>query len=89
MFRSMSGFKAQYHYLTMLVISEFNDWRVLIYAPGTTIHGAHQFGEAKAKEHALTVARNYIHDIKHEELPVLEQAEWAPSGDNDWLVWRS
>ena len=39
MFRSMSGFKAQYHYLTLLVISEFNEWRVLLYSPSTTIHG--------------------------------------------------
>ena len=33
MFRSMSGFKAHYHYLTLLVISEFNEWRVLVYGP--------------------------------------------------------
>jgi hypothetical protein len=89
MFRSMSGYKAQYHDLTMLVISEFNSWRVLIYAPGTTIHGAQQFGEDKAKEHALTVARTYLHDVKHDDMPDPDQAEWVPSSDNDWLVWRS
>lgn len=50
MFRSMSGFKAQYHYLTLLAISEFNEWRVLLYGPSTTIHGTRQFSEAKAKE---------------------------------------
>ena len=49
MFRSMSGFKAQYHYLTLLVISEFNDWRVLLYGPSMTIHGSRQFSEAKPR----------------------------------------
>jgi len=87
MFRSMSGFKAQYHYLTLLVISEFNEWRVLIYGPATTIHGTHQFSEAKAKEHAMAVARAYIHDQKHEELPVLPEMTWVPTGPEDWLVW--
>jgi hypothetical protein len=87
MFRSMSGFKAQYHYLTVLVVSEFNDWRVLLYGPRTTIHGTHQFTEAKAKEHAMAVARWYIHDQKHEELPVLAEMTWVPTAPDDWLVW--
>jgi len=89
MFRSKSGFKAPYHYLTMLAISEFNEWKVLVYSPGTTIHGTHQFSEAKAKEHALTIARDYIHGVKHEELPVLAEAAWVPTGDDDWLNWSS
>jgi hypothetical protein len=88
MFGSMSGFKAQYHYLTLLVISEFNEWLVLLYSPGTTIHGTHQFSEAKAKEHAMAVARSYIHDQKHEELPVLPELTWLPTSPDDWLVWR-
>ncbi len=86
MFRSMSGFKAQYHYLTLLVISEFSDWRVLLYGPGATIHGVHQFSEAKAKEHAMAVARAYIHDRKQEELPDVELT-WVPAASDDWLVW--
>ena len=45
----MSGFKAQYHYLTLLVISKFNEWRVLLYGPSMTIHGTRQFSEGKAK----------------------------------------
>jgi hypothetical protein len=89
MFRSMSGFKAQYHYLTLVVISEFNDWRVLLHGPGGTIHGTHQFGEAKAKEHALAIARTYIHEYKHDELPVITETEWVPTTHDDWLVWSS
>jgi len=88
MFRSMSGFKAQYQGLTVLVIEEFNEWRVLIYGAGTTIHGARQFSEAKAKEHAMTVARCYIQDQKHGELASLDQMAWEPATPEDWLVWR-
>ena len=83
----MSGFKAQYHYLTLLVISEFNEWRVLLYGPSMTIHGTRQFSEAKAKEHAIVVARSYIHDQKHEELPVLAEVTWVPATADDWVIW--
>ena len=57
------------------------------HGPATTIHGTHQFSEAKAKEHAMAVARSYIHDQKHEELPVLPEMTWVPTGPEDWLVW--
>jgi hypothetical protein len=87
MFRTMSGLKAQYHYLTLLVISEFNEWRVLLYGPEATIHGVHQFSEAKAKEHAIAVARAYIRDRKREELPEIPELAWAPTAADDWLVW--
>jgi hypothetical protein len=83
----MSGFKAQYHYLTLFVIAEFNEWRVFLLGPGTTIHGSHQFSEAKAKEHAATIARSYIYDQKKEELPVPAELAWAPITPGDWLVW--
>ncbi len=86
MFRSISGFKAHYHSLTLVIVREFDEWKVLLYGPDTTIHGTRQFAEAKAKEHALKLARDYIHERKHEDLPLLETVEWAPTGDNDWLV---
>jgi hypothetical protein len=53
----MSGFKAQYRYLALLVISEFNEWRVLLCGPAGTIHRVHQLSEEKAKEHAMAVVR--------------------------------
>jgi len=87
MFRSMSGSKAQYHYLTLLVVSEFNEWRVLLHAPGTFIQGTRQFSEAKAKEHALSVAHSYIHDQRHEDLPAPADMTWVPAAPEDWLVW--
>ena len=89
MYRSMSGFKAQYHYLTLLVVSELNEWRVMLYGPATTIQGTHSFSEAKAKADAILIARHYIHEHKHEELPVLEQVEWIPTSHDDWLIWKS
>jgi hypothetical protein len=88
MFHSLSGFKAQYHSLTLLVGSEFNEWRVLLYAPGVTIQGARQFSEAKAKEHALAVARSYVQDETHQDLPALPDVEWVPLAHDDWLIWR-
>jgi hypothetical protein len=87
-FRSISGVKAQYHYLTLLAVSEFDEWKVLLYGDGVTIHGARQFGEAKAKDHALAVARKYVHEEKKEELPILSDVEWTPAAQQDWLVWR-
>ncbi len=89
MYRSLSGFKAQYHYLTLLVISDFNEWKVLGYAPGLTIHGTRQFTESKAKEHALAVAQTYIHEEKREDLPLLPAIDWIPASHDDWLVWRT
>jgi len=83
----MSGFKSHYHYLTLVVISEFNEWRVLLYGPAGTIQGTRQFTEAKAKEHAIAVARSYIHDQKHEDLPELAELDWAPTAPEEWLVW--
>ena len=88
MFRTMSGFKTQYHYLTLVVISEFNEWKVVLHSPTMMIQGTHQFSEAKAKEHAVAVARSYIHEHKHDELPVLEETAWIPTASDDWLIWR-
>ncbi|MEK7404461.1 MAG: hypothetical protein AAB225_05085 [Acidobacteriota bacterium] len=88
MFRTLSGFKAQYHYLTLLVAADFDEWRVIAAAPGVTVHGQRQFTEAKAKEHALALAKSYIHEQKREELPVLETLEWQPFQPGEFLNWR-
>ncbi|MBZ5578716.1 MAG: hypothetical protein LAP40_19310 [Acidobacteriia bacterium] len=89
MFRTMSGFKTQYHYLTLVVISEFNEWKVVLHSPSMMIQGTHQFTEAKAKEHAVAIARTYIHEHKHDELPVLGEAAWIPTAPEDWLIWKA
>jgi hypothetical protein len=87
MFRSLTGYKADYQDLTMLVVSEFNEWKVLVHGPHTIIHGTRQFSEAKAKEHAMTVARSFVHDRQHEELPEAVEPSWQPAAADDWLVW--
>ena len=89
MFRSILGFKAQYHYLTLVVVSEFDEWKTLIHGPSVSIHGTRQFGETKAKDHALTLARSFIHDQKHEDLPVLPDVQWDKSSPDDWIIWRA
>jgi hypothetical protein len=83
----MAGYKAHYHYLTLLVVSEFNEWRVLVYGPEAAIHGARQFSEAKAKEHAVAVAHAYIHDRRQEKLPENREPVWETAAPDDWLVW--
>jgi hypothetical protein len=88
MLRSLSGYQAQYHYLTLLVVSEFNEWRILIIGPGVSIHGQRQFSEAKAKEHAVALAKHYLHDRKKENLPELPEVAWEPASEESWLVYR-
>jgi hypothetical protein len=88
MFRTMSGYKAQVNDLTILVISEFNEWRVLLHGPGTIVHGSRQFSEEKAKEHAIAITREYAHDRRHEDLPNAAEWQWTPTAEDDWLVWR-
>lgn len=88
MFRALSGFKAQYHYLTLLVASDFDEWKVIVRGPEVCMLGGRQFSEAKAKEHARSCASDYIHGEKKEDLPVLEQLEWAPMPRGEWLNWR-
>lgn len=88
MFRPVSGFKARYHYLTLLAVSDFDEWKVLLYGDGITIHASRQFSEAKAKDHALAVARKFVHEERHEDLPDLPAVDWMPTADHDWLTWR-
>lgn len=88
MFRSVSGHKAQYHHLTLLAVAEFDEWKVLVYAPGVTIHGARQFSESNAKRHALVLAQQWTHEHKKEDLPQLASVDWGPATPDDWVIWR-
>lgn len=89
MFRTMSGSRAAYHHLTLLVISEFNEWHVMVQGPGVTIQGRRQFKEDCAKQHAVDIARQFIHDRKHDDLAVLTEVEWTPTAPEDWLIWSA
>ena len=88
MFRPLSGFKAQYHYFTLVVAADFDEWRVLAVGPGFTVVGQRQFSETRAKEHARQAAAAYIHDQKHEDLPDIDQPEWAPLVSGEWMDYR-
>jgi hypothetical protein len=87
-FTSLNGSKAQYHYLTLLVVSEFNEWRVLLRGPEVIIAGTRQFSEAKAQDHAVAVARSFVHEHNHDDLPVVAAVEWSPIAPGDWLSYR-
>lgn len=88
MFRALKGYKAQYHYLTLLVACDFDECKVMVLGPGLVIQGARQFNEQKAREHALAVAKSYIHEEKKEELPMIETVDWQPFQPGEWLNWR-
>ncbi len=88
MFRPLTGYKAHYRELTLLVASDFNEWKVMLVGPGVTIQGTRQFTEDKAKEHARAVAESFLRDEKHEEAAPSE-IEWAPLERGEWLNWRS
>jgi hypothetical protein len=88
MFRSAPGFKAKYHDLTLLVASDFDEWKVILEGPDVTILGGRQFTESKAKESAQKVAESYFREEKKEEVPALEALEWQPLAKGEFLNWR-
>jgi hypothetical protein len=89
MLRPLSGFRAQYRGLTLIVVSEFDEWRVVAFCSGTIIQGQRQFSAAKAKEHALTLAKTYLAEIKHEPADDGQEIDWQPTGPQEWLLWKS
>ncbi len=87
MFRALSGFKAQCDDVVVFVAADFDEYRVLLHAPGTIVQGRRQFTEAKAKEHALALAASYMKE-KCGDKPCPESLEWAPFASTDWLSWN-
>ena len=87
MFRPLSGFKAQYHSLTLLAVSEFDEWRVVILAPEVVVQGQRQYNAAKAKDHAVAMAKAYLAEVK-QDAGDGQEPDWQPTGPQDWLVWK-
>lgn len=87
MFRSLAGFKARCDDLTLVVVSDFDEYRVLLQAPGTIVQGRRQFSEAKAKEHACALAASYLKE-KCGDKPLPPAVEWSPFGAGEWLTWN-
>ena len=88
MLRSLAGFKAQYDDLTMLVVSEFDEWRVVVHSPAVVLQGQRQYGEAKAKEHAVALVKRYFEEARQVNADELPPPVWQPTGPQDWLVWK-
>jgi hypothetical protein len=88
MFRSFSGCKAQCGDLTLVVVAEFNEWKVLVHGPGVAILGARQFDEAKARAHAAEIAESYLRERRSQESPAAKDLVWTKTDQDDWLVWH-
>jgi len=88
MFRPLVGFKATYMNLTLVVAAEFDEWRVILYAPDVIIQGSRQYKEPKAKDHALALARSYYQDVKKQAITAVPEPDWQPTGPQDWLAWQ-
>jgi hypothetical protein len=88
MFRSFSGSKALYSGLTLVVVAEFNEWKVLVHGPGVAIIGARQFDSAKARAHAVEIAETYIRDLRGQDPPPVADIVWNATEHDDWLVWH-
>ena len=88
MFRPLSGFKAQYQGLTLVVVSEFDEWRTLILSPEVIVQGTRQYNPAKAKDHAVMLAKSYLTEIKQEAPSDGQELDWQPIGPQAWLVWK-
>lgn len=87
MFRSLKGFKAQYHDVTVFVAADFDEYRVLLQAPGTIVQGRRQFNETQAKEHARSLAFSYIKEKQGAEADA-EDLTWVPFSQSEWLAWN-
>ena len=87
MFRPLNGFKAQYQDFTLMVAADFDEYRVLLKAPGTIVQGRRQYSETQAKEHARSMAASYMKEVSPEQaLP--PAIDWVPFGATDWLAWN-
>jgi hypothetical protein len=74
----------------MLVVSEFDEWRVVVHSPTVVLQGQRQFREAKAKEHAFSLVKQYLQERDHDSSPPdLPEPQWQPTGPTDWLIWAT
>ena len=89
MFRPLAGFKAQYQDLTLMVVSEFDEWRVIVYSPALILQGTRQYTPSKAKDHAALLAKTYFSEVKQETVGDGQELDWQPTGPMDWLIWKS
>ncbi len=87
MLRPLRGFKAKYQNFMLVVSADFDEWRVLAMGPGFTVQGQRQFSEAKAKDHALQAASNYLQS-KGEDVSAIAPPEWIALESGEWMDYR-
>ncbi len=85
MLRQVSGFKAECGPLTLFIASDFDEWRVLARTSDTLIRGGRAFSEAKAKEQALGIAKDYLAEFGGQ---APEDLQWAEMRPGEWLNWQ-
>ena len=78
MFRSFSGFKAQCSDLTLVVVAEFNEWKVLVHGPGVAIMGGRLFDQTKARAQAEMIAESYLREVRQQEVSTAG-LKWGPT----------
>ena len=89
MFRASAGYKAQYHYLTLMVVLDFDQWKILMQGPGLVIDGGRAYDCQEAESRASEIAQQYIHEEKCEPLPHLSRLEWTPLDPHACMTWRA
>ena len=88
MFRAAAGFKAQCRDLTVLVASDFDEWRILLRGPNVIVQGGRQFTEQKAKEAARLMTESFLKEHNGESGAAPGDFEWKPLDPGEWQNWR-
>jgi hypothetical protein len=90
MFRPSPGFTAQYHGMTLLVVLDFDQWRIFLQGPGVIIDGGCQNDKADAKAVACRIADQYISKQGRDAaMPPFALVEWTPLESHAFLVWQA
>ena len=88
MFRQSPGFKAQYHYMTMTIALDFDQWRIIVQGPDVIIDGGRQPEKVPAKDQARRIAERYLREEKRETLPAVREVVWSAIDPNSCLQWQ-
>ncbi len=88
MLRLSTGFQARYHYLRLMVVLDFDQWKILIQGPGVLIDGGREFDRGAAEMRAQQIAEAYLRDEKLEARPLESDLKWAPLDPRACLEWQ-
>jgi hypothetical protein len=88
MFRRSTGFQARYHNLTLMVVLDFDQWKVLIQGPGVLIEGGREFDSSAAEMQAQHIAEVYVREEKLDSRPPVPHLKWTPLDPLACLSWQ-